>query len=276
MQLLQLQKVPHKPKNSADTRIHFQVKTFLCEASLRAWSGIFESDEIHNKKRPLVAIPTDLLLPTMRRLGMLDLLDEDWNMFGPWDEVLDHIVNSSGGISKVPADKILAEKSCIWNKARNSIACRRMSRNHSFGRDSAPQCFRYFNKCSVDMCCNVETAKKPHKHRCTKCYYFHFCSDACKNYAAMFDLHDCDFTPPDKVASIKKEMESYLGLNKTQNNTKHEVCNFCRMKRADLPAGGALLQCMGCKSVAYVSSFSSPLSRRYSSNIHTDVLNPSS
>ena len=92
----------------------------------------------------------------------------------------------------------------------------------------------------------------------------------------MFGLHDCDLTPPEKVDAIKKEMESYLDLNKTQNSTKHEVCNFCRVKRADLSAGGSLLQCTGCRSVAYVSAFLYNMSCQYSSRIHTDVLNPSS
>ena len=201
-------KYPHNPKNSV--KLHFQVKTFLCNTSMCTWMGIFEVDEIHDGEHSLVAIPADLLVPTMRRLGMLDLLDEDWNMSGPWDDILDHIAPVTKDISKVPADKILADKSSIWSKARNSIACRRMAQNYAFGREPAPQCFRYFSKCSVDICCNVETATKPHKYRCTKCYYFHFCSEACKDYADMFDLHDCDFTPPEKVASIKKEMESYL------------------------------------------------------------------
>ena len=175
---------PHKPKNFADTLLHFQVKAFLCNISFQTWNGIFQSSSVHNRERPLVAIPTDLLLPTMRRLGMLDILDEHYIMYGPWNGILDHIAESTDGISKVPADKTLAERSSIWKNARNSIMCRTMSKNDStYGWGPAPQCFRYFSKCSVDMCCNVETAKKPHKHRCEKCYYFHFCSNACKDYA---------------------------------------------------------------------------------------------
>jgi len=248
-------KYPHKPKNFVGTLLHFKVKHFLCEISMWAWYGIFQEDEIHEKEPALAAIPTELLLPTMRRLGMMDLLDPDWNLVGAWDGILDHIAQVADGFPRVTADKILSENSIMWSKARNSIFCRRCHRITLFGRGPPPQSFKYFSKCSVDMCCNIETAKKPHKHRCTKCYYFHFCSDACKEYADMFDLHDCDFTPPEKAASIKKEMEAYLGQTKTKKVSKHEICNFCRLKRADMPPDGTLLQCTGCERVAYVSSY---------------------
>mmetsp|Transcript_8063 Transcript_8063/g.16461 ORF Transcript_8063/g.16461 Transcript_8063/m.16461 type:complete len:212 (+) Transcript_8063:177-812(+) len=198
LRLLQSQK--STPTNQRilliSTLLHFKVKPFLCEISMWAWFGIFQEDEIHEKEPALAAIPTELLLPTMRRLGMMDLLDPDWNLVGPWSGILDHLAQVAGGFPRVTADKILSEKSIMWSKARNSIFCRRMSTDYMFGRGPPPQSFKYFSKCSVEMCCNVETAKKPHKHRCTKCYYFHFCSDACKEYAHIFDLHDCDFTPP--------------------------------------------------------------------------------
>jgi hypothetical protein len=100
-------------------------------------------------------------------------------------------------VLRANVDKILTEESNLWNKARNSSACVG-NKQVQLQQGPAPQsqCFQYFTKCSVYLCCSVETAKKPHKHRCTRCYYFHFCSDACKDYADTFGLHDCDFTQP--------------------------------------------------------------------------------
>eukprot|EP00985_Skeletonema_marinoi_P021154 scaffold12862_cov140-Skeletonema_marinoi.AAC.4 len=135
-------KYPHKPKNFVDTLLHFKVKPFLCEISMWAWGGIFEEEEIHEKEPALAATPTELILPTMRRLGMMDLLDPDWNMFGAWDEILDHIAKVSDGFPRVTADKILSENSIMWSKARNSIFCRRMSPDYMFGRGPPPQSFK--------------------------------------------------------------------------------------------------------------------------------------
>eukprot|EP00985_Skeletonema_marinoi_P021155 scaffold12862_cov140-Skeletonema_marinoi.AAC.5 len=48
-------------------------------------------------------------------------------------------------------------------------------------------------------------------------------------------------------------MEAYLGQTKTKKVSKHEICNFCRLKRVDMPPDGTLLQCTGCERVAYCS-----------------------
>lgn len=127
-------KYPHKPKNSMDTLIHFQVKSFLCNMSLWTWCDMISKDGIHDKKPSLVAFPIDVFVPTLRRLGMMDLLDEDWNMYGSWDQILDNIAQIGDvPLSRVNADVVLTEKSNFWKKARNSSCCRRMSRNTASG-----------------------------------------------------------------------------------------------------------------------------------------------
>lgn len=237
---------PHKPKNSLLTTVHFKTKSFLANSTLWIWHNLFSGDTI----KALTDAPLELLVPTMRKLGMMDVLDEDWNMYGGWDCILNEI---GAGLPRVSADKALAEKSELWRKARASICCRRLSRRGYGSGDPNPICFQYFSKCSVDGCVNMEAASKKHPHRCNKCYYFHFCSDACKAYAEKFGMHDCEFTPPDKAAAIKNETEMYLGLNKKKKVSKHERCNFCRTKEIDMPPGKNLLQCSGCENVGYVS-----------------------
>ena len=52
-------------------------------------------------------------------------------------------------------------------------------------------------------------------------------------------------------------MEAYLRTKKTKKTKKKsprpDICNLCRTKEADLPSGRELLECVGCRSVAYVS-----------------------
>lgn len=181
---------------------------------------------------------------------------------GEWDELISEMNRClDAPVVKDSSDKILQEKTFIWRKSRNSINCRRMMKSqmgYMMGMPPMPpasQCFEYFSKCSVKGCSNIETPEKPHPHRCTKCYYFHFCSNACNQYARMFDLHDCDSTPREKVEGIKRATEAYLGLNKKKGSSEsnHERCHFCKTMRENATKG-KLMQCMRCKSVAYCDS----------------------
>ena len=244
---------PHNPDDFVDTVLHFQVRPFLCRFSIAAWSGY---GAWSGASKPITKMPTDLIVPTMRRLAMHDVLDDDFMSMGEWNE----LISSMNKCLDVPvvkdsSDKILQEKTFIWRKSRNSIQCRRMMNSQSvYMRHMPPasQCFEYFSKCSVGGCSNIETPEKPHPHRCTKCYYFHFCSNACNQYAEMFDLHDCDATPREKVEGIKRATEAYLGLNKKRGSpeSKHERCNFCKTMRENATKG-KLLQCTRCKGVSY-------------------------
>mmetsp|Transcript_16617 Transcript_16617/g.18696 ORF Transcript_16617/g.18696 Transcript_16617/m.18696 type:complete len:239 (-) Transcript_16617:234-950(-) len=202
----------------------------------------------------LTRFPTSFLVPSMRKLGMMDVLDDNWMMYGGWSQVSVELGRKAVPFDKKNADKILEEKSMIWKNSRNSLRCRMWAKNGTTStRRSMPpaqQCFQYFSKCSVSECSSIETSKKPHKHRCTECWYFHFCSDTCKRYATMMNLHDCTFTPPEKAQLIKGETESYLGLKNDDNNDNTDMCNFCSTNKIDLP-GNVLHQCSKCQVVAY-------------------------
>lgn len=254
------EKFPHHPDDFHRTIIHFQIKPFLARFSEGIFiklvkpelGGMFTSrggDSLVTK------IPTDLLVPTMRRVGCSDLLDPEWNFFGSWNDICREIRDRlESPIAKTSADNLLEEKSMAWKLARNSIACRKMSGVMGFGSmfgsmGAAPQAYQYFPKCSVKYCKNIETAKKPHSIRCQTCWYFHFCSEACQRYAEMFSMHDCDSTPPEKVEYIRTETEAYLGLKKNSGAVKHDMCNFCSTRAENLPQ--KLLKCGKCKSVAY-------------------------
>ena len=64
---------------------------------------------------------------------------------------------------------------------------------------------------------------------------FLYCSDTCKRYATIMNLHDCTFTPPVMVQLMKGETESYLGLKNDDHNDNTNMCNFCSTNKIDLP-----------------------------------------
>ena len=223
-----------------------EVKAFLSQFCFNVWDPLTAQRSVQTK------IPMDLVVPTMRRLGMMDLLDTDWSMHGTWEDILT-AVNRCGDnpLPKIYADQVLDETSMIWKEARNSIDCRKMGKCRNL--PAAPQCFQYFPKCSVKKCSHIETAEKPDDHRCTKCYYFHFCSEACSQYAERYDLHDCDFTPPEMTEVIKTELETYMGWNRPKDEMKRcfSACNFCQTMRCDMTGGDTLVPCTKCGVVAY-------------------------
>jgi hypothetical protein len=244
-----LEAYPHKPKNVRPTLLHFCIKTHLSECACTIWNSLVPEDTISST----TVIPLDLLIPTMRRLGMMDVLDKDWNMCGDWNEILE-VFQRQAPLQKTSADKILQELSLVWKLARNSMQCRT---HHNFpgmpaALSHAPQCFHHFSKCTARACANVETPQKPHKIRCKKCWYFHCCSLACESYAEMFDQHQCSFTPPDKVALIKAETELFLKPKSLAEEVyEGKRCNFCLTKQEN--HSGKMMRCGACQSVWYCS-----------------------
>ena len=184
---------------SVNTIIAFQVKAMLTRIALCTWgtmvdmgginSFMFEYKMPSSKKTKL---PLDLYIPIMRRLGMMDILDPDWNTDGEWYEILGESLQKAGDgpIQKIKADEILQRRSTIWRKTRNSFSCRRMAVSPKFIKHLPPtpfsQCFQYFPKCSVNECPNIETRKSPHPIRCKKCWYFHCCSPGEYKQALVF------------------------------------------------------------------------------------------
>jgi len=250
-----IEKYPHHPSDFVKTVIHLMIKSYISNFCCNILVKMLQRD--------FGRVPVDLFVPTMRRLGMLDVLDNQWNMFGAWDQIClelrKHARTDLHFDYNTNADEILVEKSMLWRSSRNSLRCRNMMKSNAgiFERVGAPeQAFQYFSKCSVMACSNIETEKKPHSIRCKKCWYYHFCSKPCERYANLQKIHDCNLTPPDKVQVIKNETESYLGLKgDNDDNYKkrcNEICNFCSAKKIDLPKC-LLLSCSRCKKVSYCS-----------------------
>lgn len=260
-----LEAYPHKPKDMLPTLLHFRIKSYLSRCACAIWDPILQGNNMSyltphapppNVVPPPNVIPVYLLIPTMRRLGMMDVLEENWSMFGDWSAILEAFQSQGATVlQKTPADKILQQRSSVWKLARNSMVCRSMTSFPEMApMPTAPQCFRYFSKCTVPACSNIETPQKPHKIRCQKCWYFHCCSPACERYAEIFDVHKCSFTPPDKVALIKSETELHLKLNSSadqQVDDEGKRCNFCTTKEENISS--KMMRCGACQSVSYCS-----------------------
>jgi hypothetical protein len=125
----QCQNYPHKPKERGPEVVkHFKIRDFLARVCLELWDKHFpESDSFNrgNKNKPKNKIDLELLMPTMRSLGMMDCLDIAWNMYGDWNAILQEM--EKHGAKHVPhtiADTILAGKSKIWRSSRNSMTFR--------------------------------------------------------------------------------------------------------------------------------------------------------
>jgi hypothetical protein len=250
-------KYPHKPGNILATLVHFQIKDFLSGCTHNIWSSILPDSGLRTKvsKSPSVPkLPLDLFVPTLRRLGMMDLLDQNWTMYEAWDEILSQFQSTGilGSSAATATDSILKERSNQWKLARNSIMCRNHHKMGKYGMPNAPQCFRYFPKCTASPCLNIETADKPHKIRCQTCWYFHCCSPGCQRYAEMFDQHQCQFTPPEKASQIRDETKLYLqNTTIVEKEGNSDQCNFCATNKKHLPQ--KMSRCGACQSVWYCS-----------------------
>jgi hypothetical protein len=102
---------PQKPKDVLPTLVHVAIKSHLSECACAIWYPLLQSDNMNNLTShvPLPKlIPLDLLIPTMRRLGMVNVLEEDWSMFGDWNDILEPFQSQGATpLQKTPADKIL-------------------------------------------------------------------------------------------------------------------------------------------------------------------------
>ena len=68
----------------------------------------------------LTIFPTSFLVPSMRKLGMMDVLDDNWMMYGGWSQVGVELGRRAVPFDKKNADRILEEKSMVWKNSRNS------------------------------------------------------------------------------------------------------------------------------------------------------------
>jgi MYND finger len=253
LQTLQLlprlaESAPHHKTDIRQVIMHFEVKEFLASAACETWDTLYDYS---------IPIDASRFIPVLRRCAMLDILDKDWNMLGGWDDILKGLeakccqggggggMMSGGGgggggpIVRLPCDAILHEQTTILRNARNSMQCKFFSvRFMRYTEDQAPQRWRYFSKCSAPACAHIETPERPHTLRCTKCWYFHYCSEACMEYCDnIMGLHPkfCKDTPASKALLCRKETEAYLKWDTAPDGTSSNgmdaqiFCQACGM-----------------------------------------------
>ena len=178
-----------------------------------------------------------MLLPTLRRLGMMDVLDEKLLECDDWFGILTDLEKYGDKDTAIPitgADKVIQERCLIWSKSRANLNyyCKKPP-------EEPPSGFEYFSKCCNYDCSNYETAENRHSIRCQKCWYFHCCSSGCESYAERTGLHKCDAIPSKKTSAIKKQTQLTL----------RAFCNFCSALQSDLTA--QVVHCDGCSAVQY-------------------------
>jgi hypothetical protein len=200
---------PHHKTDIRQTIIHFEGKEFLSATACETWDTLYDFSIPFN--------PT-LFIPVLRRCAMLDILDKDWNMLGGWEDILKGLEAKcfpSQSVLRLHSDHILHEQTTVLRNSRNSMQCKFFSvRFMRYTEDQAPQRWRYFPKCSAPACAHIESPTHPHKYRCRKCWYFHYCSASCQEYSDnIMGLHGkfCADTPEKKAAQCRKETEQYLG-----------------------------------------------------------------
>ena len=230
---------------------HFQGKELLTHLSRTIIIDLLMEESIN--------VSEVELLPTIRILAMQDMVDPDWDIYGPWNELLTELNRKclQNQAVTLSSDRCINEYTTELKKGRNSLRCKQYRSSDLYqnlgmmgGREYAPQQWDYQAKCSNDRCGNIETRKEPHPYRCDSCHYFHFCSSACYLYSLTNDSHSrfCDSTPPDKAHRTKQQMEAFLGLQHDSENKTHG-CSFCGATR-DVK----LSNCSRCKKRKYCST----------------------
>lgn len=253
---------PHK-KDVKKMASHFQTKEFLSHIALQLWSVCLYEQGI--------ALVPDRTLPILRKLAMLDLIDQEWNYSGSWESTLLLLEEPHGPIPRIMADKPLNDCSVILRDSRNSIRYqdRELSgldepdvnssllkgavRDHS--RNHAKVMYTYYPKCSAFTCSEIEVPDKPHRLRCYKCNYFHWCSPACQEYTEkIVEQHQpfCDDCPEECADDMRLQMQDYLNipaLNEELNEDKIK-CHTCGMLKKH---SKVMNRCSRCKATWYCS-----------------------
>lgn len=245
---------PHHKTDIRQAIIHFEGKEFLAAVACESWDTLYDFS---------IPIDPDRFIPILRRCAMLDILDKDWNMLGGWEDILKGLEARcclTGPVLRLPCDSMLHEQTTVLRNARNSMQCKFFSvRFMRYTEDQAPQRWRYFPKCSAPACANIETSHNPHPFRCRTCWYFHYCSESCKEYCDnVMGLHPkfCRDTPASKAALCQKETEQYLGWAGTDaSRSVHNelMCHACGMSEKLMSDTSAMKRCSKCRAVYYCS-----------------------
>jgi len=233
-------RVQHHKTDVLQTQTHFHVKSFLARVACDWMVALFQND---------IKFDPDITIPVLRRLALRDVLDEEWNYYGAWQETLDTLSQLVGDIQRIPMDERLYKTTFQLKMARNSSRCQRLP---TFcGMPTPPQSFLYFPKCSSNHCNNIETKEKPHSLRCTRCYYYHYCSESCKALTdSAFHLRYCQSVPSDKVEACKQATEAYLGGTENDKAKTAKQCSVCGLLK-EHTNDKALKLCSHCRRVYY-------------------------
>jgi hypothetical protein len=246
----------HSPDKEevANMSTYFKAKEFLSSVALQIWSVCLYEQGI-----PLVE---DRTVACLRQLAMLDILDENWNYAGGWEQVMRLLEERHGRLPRIGADRRLDEGTDLIRRARNSIRCQVLELDDlqttapkSTWGYQVPQMYSYFPKCSAYMCAEVETSDKPHRLRCYRCHYYHWCSPACQQYSEeVAGHHDmfCEAVPEENAAECRGQMQDYLNIACVNdgNDVNKITCHACGLRKM---LSSSMNRCSKCKAVHYCS-----------------------
>lgn len=218
--------------NTSKLEKHFKAKEFLANISIHIWSVIYYEHGI-----PFVE---DQTLPYLRQLAMLDVFDKNWSVAGGWEASLRLLEERFGNLPRISSDRSLDEASKIIERARNSQRCHELHATYPFAVDRYMEerrdpdlMYQYSPKCSAYMCAEIETPHQPHRLRCYRCYHFHWCSPACRDFTEeVQDVHSsyCTKCPIDKVKECRIQMNEYLNILDLTEQRKVK-CNACGLHK---------------------------------------------
>lgn len=228
----------------ANTSTFFKTKEFLSSVALQIVSVWFCEEGV-----PLVENRT---IPYLRQLAMMDILDENWNYAGGWEELLKLLEERHGVQPRIAADKALDESTTMMRQARNSIRLQILELEGPKASAIKPrEMYTYFPKCSAYMCSEIETADKPHRLRCYQCHYYHWCSPACQQYSEeVADHHEifCKHCPEEKAEECREQMRYFFNIPPVdEDEIKCHACGL--LKRLSK----SMNRCSKCKAVHYCS-----------------------
>jgi hypothetical protein len=257
----------------------FRAKEFLASVSLQIWSVCMYENGI-----PVINAKA---IPLLRKLAMLDCLDPNWNYAGGFEMVLRLLEERMGRISRISSDRLLQESTDVFRLARNAIRCQIIEfsglekdaplrnclhvhrgtnistttlvesaspRQKSSCEQSSQMC-AYFPKCSAYFCSDVETPQNPHRRRCYRCHFYHWCSPACQEYSdQVTEQHPnyCQVCPEDEAYACRSQMQEYLNLIPHEEEAEESICcHGCGIAKAMCKQ--PMARCEVCMAVNYCS-----------------------
>ena len=276
-----------KSNNLRKQSLFLRAKEFLSIVTLLIWSVCYLEEGIELLQQQTV--------PYLRQLAMVDLLDKDWMYANGWEDILSLLEKANEGSSKIPripADKQLRDTTEMIQMARRSIryhgvvlstSSSLLPSPPSLDNDTSKQddiddivnnksrpdiMFRYFPKCSTYMCAEIETPDKPHRLRCYKCHYYHWCSPACQEFSEsarsiIFGQHHdlfCHTISDFQARQCRNQLEEYLGIAYSSGVADDDdddedldliKCHACGLSKRFRPT--SMQRCSQCKAVHYCS-----------------------